>query len=166
MVLFCLSFGMIVQYRMLQILEVVTYRKQESSLHLECSLRSFPAEARLPAEDRVILEGRGRNSRKIFFADWKHTHPMSFSFTNQCLSTDMFFKIFVSAKLFFSSPSPPDPSYIAFIFIVLPVVLKEAKITKMVVSKYHNLFLFLQKKTLKFSINIFNFITNVGRDIS
>lgn len=41
---------------MLQILEVVTYRKQESFLHLEGSLRSFPAEARLPAEDRVILE--------------------------------------------------------------------------------------------------------------
>lgn len=39
-----------------QILEVVTYRKQESSLHLKCNLRSFRAEARLPAEDRVILE--------------------------------------------------------------------------------------------------------------
>ncbi|KAL4700441.1 hypothetical protein H8959_014445 [Pygathrix nigripes] len=44
------------QYRMHQTLEVVTCRKQESFLHLKCSLRSFPAEARLPAEDLVILE--------------------------------------------------------------------------------------------------------------
>ncbi|OBS80357.1 hypothetical protein A6R68_21438, partial [Neotoma lepida] len=50
------------QYRMPQILEVVTCRKQESSPHLKCSLRSFRAEARLPAEDHnvaVIPPGTG-----------------------------------------------------------------------------------------------------------
>lgn len=49
-------FGIIVQYRTRQILEVVTCREQESCLQLKCSLRSFPAEARLPAEDPVVLE--------------------------------------------------------------------------------------------------------------
>ena len=131
---------------MLQILEVVTYRKQESSLHLECSLRSFPAEARLFYEQiqGITFLNSGKFSSQI------ENTPILCPFHLQPVPEyDMFFKIFVSAKLFFSSPSPPDPSYIAFIFIVLPVVLKEAKITKVVVSKYHNLFLFLQKKTLR-----------------
>ena len=109
---------------------------------------------KLPCRGQTTCRGScdsgelGRNSGK--FSSQIENTPILCPFHLQPVPEyDMFFKIFVSAKLFFSSPSPPDPSYIAFIFIVLPVVLKEAKITKVVVSKYHNLFLFLQKKTLR-----------------
>lgn len=109
---------------------------------------------KLPCRGQTTCRGScdsgelGRNSGK--FSSQIENTPILCPFHLQPVPEyDIFFKIFVSAKLFFSSPSPPDPSYIAFIFIVLPVVLKEAKIIKMVVSKYHNLFLFLQKKTFK-----------------
>lgn len=105
-------FGMIVQYRMLQILEVVTCRKQESSLHLKCSLRSFHAEARLPAEEHVTLQNSAETQENLHRL---RIHPFCVLFIcNQCLSMILFLK-YSSVSGYFSIKG--------VVFILLPLLI-------------------------------------------
>lgn len=96
---------MIVQYRMLQILEVVTTESRKL-FHLECSLRSFPCRGQTTCRGSCDSGELGRNSGK--FSSQIENTPILCPFHLQPVPEyDMFFKIFVSAKLFFSSPPPP-----------------------------------------------------------
>lgn len=89
--LFYFLFKMTVQYRMLRILEVVTYRgRWQRFLHLKCSLGRYLAGARLAAKGHVMLENQVVTQENFLRRLRIPLSSVHFIF-NQCLSMKCFY---------------------------------------------------------------------------